>query len=618
MNTLPDMALGAEAGLPASELDAVLDRLGEAALPLTGAVACRIDLPAEIVGPRAICLAAPLSGPLADHMQQMAKARVQPLGSAATLGLSAPALGAARDAANTTLQEVEGTRYRFVQRSIAGPCGLVLGDILLGFDATRTGADEAEQAALHFTALLASLLAERRGKLAMARDMAALGRHAAHLQRRLRKDPLTGLENATSFQAGVRDDLDAGRGAQALVLFDVDHFKDINDLHGHQFGDIYLRAIAGALSSSLPADARIGRIGGDEFAALLRLPSDPEPALASALRRCQAALQGLGESLGKPEIGGVSIGAALFPRQAETYDTLFELADTALYAAKRAGRGAEMLFDPRRHLRFSLRELMRNFSGALAAGEVRPVFHPVVDLATGVCTGYEVLARWQAPGGDMVGPELFSPIFESPVLAEQLTRSMIGQATEWLSRLPQRCRAEGQPLRIGINVTRFDLCNRSFADDLARLLADFGLSWEALVIEVPETVMLGETGGNVFEALRDLRARGAKIALDDFGTGYGSLRHLGTWPIDMLKIDCQFVQGLSARPRDRAVVEAILSMARRFGFRVVAEGIETPGQLSYLRAMGCDAGQGHLISAPLSIEDLASAPAVYPLSGVEA
>ncbi|MCT4369650.1 EAL domain-containing protein [Yangia mangrovi] len=603
ISDLPDQGTFGRDDLPVSELDAFLDRIGAAALPLTGAVACLVDLPPEVVGPRAVRMAAPLDGPVAESLRSLVDNRPGALAS-----------GLRRQSIEAT---VDGRRLRFLIERIGGgrsaQPALPLGTIVLGFDAEAVSIAAAEKASRHFIAMLAALLVERRGKIAMAQDMAALGRQAAELQRRVRKDALTGLDNADAFRTHAREILGAGRGPHALVLMDVDSFKQINDLHGHQFGDVYLRAIAAALQGSVPLDARLGRIGGDEFALLLRLPAEAEPALLQVMRACSAASARLAETMGKPELGGISMGAAFYPRHGENYETLFEQADTALYAAKEAGRGAGVIFDPHRHLRFSLRELMRNFAEALAAGEIQPVFHPVVDLATGQCTGYEVLARWRGEDGEIIGPELFYPIFENPVLAEQLTRRMIVQATEVLRGLPVRAAVAGAPLRVGINVTGFDLHNPQFTRDFGTLLSDLGLPWQAIVIEVPETVMLGETGGRVFETLRELRACGAKIALDDFGTGYGSLRHLGAWPIDMLKIDRQFVQGLSARPRDRAVVEAILGMARRFGFRVVAEGIETPGQLSYLRAMGCDAGQGHLISAPLCGEALAEAPLIYPI-----
>ncbi|AWI83679.1 hypothetical protein CEW88_08295 [Alloyangia pacifica] len=603
ISDLPDHDAFGQDDLPVSELDAFLDRIGASALPLTGAVACLVDLPPEVVGPRAVRLAAPLEGPVAESLRNLVDNRPEAL--------------ALQQRRRTVEAVVKGRRLCFlIERIGSGRSShpaLPLGTIVLGFNADEVSIAAAETASAPFIAMLAALLVERRGKIAMAQDMAALGRQAAELQRRVQKDALSGLDNADAFRAQARETLGAGRGPYALVLMDLDNFKQINDLHGHQFGDIYLRAIARALQGSVPSDSRLGRIGGDEFALLLRLPADAEVALLQVMRACSAASARLAETMGKSELGGISMGAALYPRHGESYDTLFEQADTALYAAKEAGRGAAVIFDPHRHLRFSLRELMRNFAGALAAGEIGPVFHPVVDLATGQCTGYEVLARWRGENGEIIGPELFYPIFENPVLAEQLTRSMIVQSTEILRGLPVRTAVAGAPLRIGINVTGFDLHNPRFTGDFGRLLSDLGLPWQAIVIEVPETVILGETGGRVFESLSELRACGAKIALDDFGTGYGSLRHLGAWPIDMLKIDRQFVQGLSAHPRDRAVVEAILGMARRFGFRVVAEGIETPGQLSYLRAMGCDAGQGHMISPPLCGEVLAQAPLIYPI-----
>ncbi|MBE9635528.1 putative bifunctional diguanylate cyclase/phosphodiesterase [Salipiger mangrovisoli] len=605
MSDLPDLDAFGRNGVPVSELDELLDRIGAASLPLSGAVACLVDLAPEVVGPRGVRMVAPLHGPLSEALQCLIAHRKQ----MAPCGARSQVVSRA----------VAGRSYRFLIESI-GPdtgsdtrpdAGSDMGTVILGYEADTKTAHDMERRARPFLDLLEALLIERCTKLAVVRDMAALELDAAEFREQAQKDALTGLINACTFRERARQTLAEAHGPHALVLLDVDHFKQINDLHGHQFGDVYLSAIAGVLRGSFGPDTLIGRMGGDEFALLL--PEDADGALVRATEACRKALARLGVTMGKPELGSVSMGAAFFPRHGESYDALFELADTALYAAKENGRGSVVSFDPHRHLRFSLRELMRDFSEALAEGEIRPVFHPVVDLATGHCSGYEVLARWRGASGETLGPERFSPIFENGVLAEQLTRSMITQASHLLRSLPQRTAAGGAPLRIGINVTGFDLLNSDFAGDLGDLLSELRLPWSAIVIEVPETVMLGETGGRAFETLRELRGRGARIALDDFGTGYGSLRHLEDWPVDMLKIDRQFVQGLSARPRDRAVVEAILGIARRFGFRVVAEGIETPGQLSYLMAMGCDAGQGHLLSPPLEAHELATAPAVYRL-----
>ena len=301
ISDLPHHDAFGEDDLPVSELDDFLDRIGASALPLTGAVACLVDLPPEVVGPRAVRMAAPLEGPVAESLRNLVDNRPEAL--------------ALHQRRGTVEAVVKGRRLCFlIERISSGRSShtaFSLGTIVLGFNADEVSMAAAEKASRPFIAMLAALLVERRGKIAMAQDMAALGRQAAELQRRVQKDALSGLDNADAFRAQARETLGAGRGPYALVLMDLDNFKQINDLHGHQFGDVYLRAIAGALQGSVPPDSRLGRIGGDEFALLLRLPADAEVALLHVMRACSVASARLAETMGKSELGGISMGAAI-------------------------------------------------------------------------------------------------------------------------------------------------------------------------------------------------------------------------------------------------------------------------------------------------------------------
>ena len=439
-------------------------------------------------------------------------------------------------------------------------------------------------------------------KVELELELIAARQQINRLERLNRTDPLTGLQNKTAFETGYQVRIGAAQDPLALIILDVDHFKSVNDLYGHQFGDSYLRTLSLALGFALPENAEIGRIGGDEFAILLDIPKRGTGYLDAVMKRCRAAILRATATLGKPDLGKVSMGAAIFPDHARDGTTLYELADSALYISKSDGRGAQTVFDPARHQAFNPRAIGRRFRQAAHDGLIRPYYQPIYDLRTGACQGLEMLARWGDADFGLMTPEQFPGIFLDHENAELLTRVLTARALADLSELRQR-----NPARptLSINVTSFDLINPEFVFDLQALLSDNpGIDWDSIVIEVTETIMMGAPNGQIFRSLEELRRRGARVALDDFGTGYGGLRHLSGWPIDCIKIDRSFVNRMSESATDAAIVEALLGLAGRSGLTVVAEGVETEAQLQRLQAMGCRLVQGYLLSAPAPADRL--------------
>ena len=451
-------------------------------------------------------------------------------------------------------------------------------------------------------ATVETLLNDRLRDLELRQRLAAVHTEMQALQRASECDPLTGLTNIKAFESYSRALLQDSARPALLVLFDIDRFKAINDRYGHQFGDLCLRTVAGAVRDCAPEGAVVGRLGGDEFGVVLPLDQPEEP--AALRRRLDAftnAILRVTAPLDKPGLGRVSIGAAQFPRDAADYEWLYNRADLALYASKSVGHGAATLYDAGIGARYDHAELAKTFRDACRAGEVVPYFQPMVDLETGAVQVLEVLCRWNNPRHGLMAPEAFPSIFTDPQFASDLTRHM---ARESLAVFAEARPGLAPGVKLSLNLTYFDLMDREFVFDLQMMLAETGVGWSELVIEVQETVVLDEGSGQVFRSLTELRRRGAEIALDDYGTGYGTLTHLQAWPVDMVKIDRSFVGGIGTSRRDRAIVTSILQLSQELGFRVVAEGVEGPAQAAVLRDMGCDLGQGYGLGYPMEPADL--------------
>jgi diguanylate cyclase (GGDEF)-like protein/PAS domain S-box-containing protein len=414
-------------------------------------------------------------------------------------------------------------------------------------------------------------------------------------------DTLTGLPNRLCFQeamaaAVLRSARAAPRAGFGLLLIDVDHFKQINDTLGHDAGDALLRALGERLCRAFRRTDVVARLGGDEFAVILHgLTSRAElAALAEhALERLRDPFRYQGRVLD----GRASVGATFFPDDALTIDDLLKNADIALYAAKAAGRGKLVLFQPEMMAEHRDRATMLLMAReALDEGRIKPFYQPKVELSTGRLIGFEALLRWWKPGTGVQRPAQILAAFEDIDLANALSDRMLDRTIADM----RRWRDAGLPFgHVAVNASAAEFRGDDFAERVLARLRAASVPAACLEVEVTETVFLGREGERVQKALETLCAAGVKIALDDFGTGYASLSHLKQFPVDTIKIDRSFLPGLSENTNDAAIVRAVLRLGQSLGIKVVAEGIETRAQATYLRAHGCDFGQGYMFGRPV-------------------
>jgi diguanylate cyclase (GGDEF)-like protein/excisionase family DNA binding protein len=418
-------------------------------------------------------------------------------------------------------------------------------------------------------------------------------------------DPLTGLPNRRLFTDRVNHAL-ARRGRSPLgvgVLFlDLDGFKLVNDSLGHAAGDEVLAAVGTRLRSSMRTTDTVARLGGDEFAILIEDVKEDGEAVAAAERVIAALSQPLALP-GREVSVRASIGVAVDRGQpGVSAAELLRNADTAMYQSKATSRGRFALFEPAMHARQLARlELEGHLRGALAAGEFRLVYQPIVELATGRVVAAEALLRWDRPGPP-IGPDKFIPLVEDTGDIVPIGRWVLAEACRQARRWQQETSLCG--FAISVNASARELAEPQFVAQVLDTLASTGLAPEYLTLEVTESVLLADETQSV-GALRTLRDAGVHIAVDDFGTGYSSLSYLDRLPVDGLKIDRSFVQGLGPGLGKSALVSAALGFARALGLTVTAEGVETEEQFRKLQELRCVLAQGFYLSKPLAAESLA-------------
>lgn len=436
--------------------------------------------------------------------------------------------------------------------------------------------------------------------LMVAQDIAARRRHEQQLWDLANLDTLTGLPNRMQFNARLAEAIDRARRSQtafALVLFDVDEFKEINDSFGHDAGDDLLRSFAGRLTATLRATDTVARLGGDEFAAILT----DVGCIASIQRPLEAIIAALREPV---TIGGVerrctaSIGVTLYPDDATEPADLMKNADIALYRAKAAGRDRYEMFQPQMRDEIARRSRVKaDITGALARDELVLHYQPLVRVADGSVIGYEALLRWQSREHGLVGPGQFFDVFDDAGMAAEIGLRVLGEAAAQIRAWHREGVAFG---RIGINVTSADFRTDAFVDQVARELGTGTIRPADISIEVTERMFLGRGAERVGTGLQRLHDFGIEIAFDDFGTGYASLTHLKRFPIDVLKIDRSFVENLERDAEDQAIVAGIVQLAHSLGKSVVAEGVSSAAQVALLRATRCDVMQGFAVGHPVS------------------
>jgi diguanylate cyclase (GGDEF)-like protein len=408
-------------------------------------------------------------------------------------------------------------------------------------------------------------------------------------------DVLTGQPNRALFMdrlglalAAVRRD---PKSAVALLCLDLDRFKDVNDTLGHAMGDELLRQVAQRLRAELRDTDTLARLGGDEFAIIQPRLGHPHAAEVLA-ERLIAAIEPPFDLGGHQVRVGVSVGVALAAGRAyDAPEALLSDADTALYAAKREGRGNFRFFAE--EMNVALRErraLEADLRGALDRGEFELYYQPQVSLETGALTGVEALLRWHHPARGFVTPDSFIPLAEEigllPAIGAWVLREACANAMRW----------EG--VRIAVNVSAHQIHAGGFETLVARALAQTGLPAARLEIEITEGVLLTQTESTI-STLEQIRALGVSIAMDDFGTGYSSLGYLQRFRFDKLKIDRSFIASIDHDPSASAIVDAVLGITRALGVKANAEGVETAEQARMLCERGCEEAQGWLFGRPV-------------------
>jgi len=415
------------------------------------------------------------------------------------------------------------------------------------------------------------------------------------------RDALTGLPNRLLLNDRANQAILAAarsHGQLALLLIDLDRFQLVNDSLGHQAGDALLRAVGERLGNTLRRDDTLARLGGDEFVLLWNgLKSGPDAAVVA--QRVLGILARPFVVEGHTLSIGASIGISVYPADGHDSATLLKSADTAMYAAKDAGRNGFRFFAPELHTRAVERLTLENdLRRALARGELRLHYQPVVrGLRGGSIVGCEVLVRWQHPERGLLMPDAFIPLAEAC--------GLIRAVGEWtLERALSQIGAWQQTLGVApwfaLNISSSELAQgEAYVRHLRDAMAAHGVAAGSLELEVTERVLMSHLPQNV-ETLRKLGEAGVRVAIDDFGTGYSSLSYLRRLPIDKLKIDRSFLHELASHPADETIVQTIAAMAKTLGLSVAAEGVESESQLRRLLALGCEEWQGHYFSPPVA------------------
>jgi diguanylate cyclase (GGDEF)-like protein/PAS domain S-box-containing protein len=456
----------------------------------------------------------------------------------------------------------------------------------------------------HLEAHVTDLRTDRqiRGIVFNARDISERVRLEEQLTRQAFHDGLTGLANRALFRDRLEQALarsERSSGILALLLVDLDGFKQVNDSLGHDAGDQLLQAVAERFAAEIRPSDTLARLGGDEFAVLVDGAHESH-AIAVAGRL----LNSLAEPVwiaGHELSVGASIGIALHPGGAGRSDELLRHADVAMYAAKEAGRGRFELFhyDMARELG-ELLGLEHELRLGLQRDEFTLHYQPEVDLENGDIVGVEALVRWNSPRRGLVPPDRFIPVAEATGLILGLGEFVLREACDQTARW----RADGVlPERFvtWVNLSGKQLSAGGISRAVKAALDDSGLPAACLGLEVTETALVqeGASGDRARSELQLLHEEGVRIAIDDFGTGFSSLGQLRRFPVDMIKVDRSFVQGVENEAKDAAITANLVTLAHALGVLAIAEGIESSGQLASLRGLGCDLAQGFLFARPL-------------------
>jgi diguanylate cyclase (GGDEF)-like protein len=411
------------------------------------------------------------------------------------------------------------------------------------------------------------------------------------------RDPLTGFYNRRALTEQGSDLLAKTTKRQkslAMLMLDLDHFKNVNDVHGHAIGDALLKIVAAEVARMLPPSAIAARLGGDEFACAFAFDSDTRDIVERVAQGIVARLSQPFDAAGAHVHISVSLGIAQSEAGCETIDALMRRADIAMYAAKHQGRNRHAWFDVSMERELQARnDTEVGLRNGIPRGEFVPFFEQQIDLTTGRLHGFEMLARWEHPTRGLVMPDKFIGIAEETGMIADLSLSVMRQAMV-------EARNWDPSLTVSVNISPSQLKDPWLAQKLVKLLTETGFPAHRLEVEITESSLF-ENLALAQSIVGSLKNQGIKLALDDFGTGYSSLAHLRALPFDRIKIDKSFVLSILENPESAAIVNAITRLGDSLGLSVTAEGIEDAAIEERLRQLGCHKGQGWLYSRPLPI-----------------
>ena len=428
--------------------------------------------------------------------------------------------------------------------------------------------------------------------------------YQAQIERQANYDSLTGLANRTLLNTRLHQSIEraaASSGAVAVAFIDLDQFKFINDTFGHELGDSLLQNMADRLRSCVREGDLVARQGGDEF--VLLLIDYRHDDLAGVIQRVHAAIAQPWKAGRRTFHVSSSIGVAVYPGDGHNPDTLLRNADAAMYCAKESGRNGYQFFTAELNRALVERQdIEQRLRGALARQQFLLHYQPRIDMSTGLICGAEALLRWRLPEQGLVSPQRFISVAEDTGLIVPIGRwvlhSACQQARAWQDEgLP--------PVVVSVNVSPRQFRDGNIVETIAEALKLSGLESRYLQIELTEGLAMHGAEKYV-HMLEQIKQLGVQIAVDDFGTGYSSLSYLKRFPIDQLKVDRSFVTDLATDPNDAVIVQAIIALGHKLGLRVVAEGVETEEQLTFLQRCNCDEMQGFLFSVPIIAADFSA------------
>jgi len=441
----------------------------------------------------------------------------------------------------------------------------------------------------------------RRSYLAIVHDITERKRYEEQLEFQANHDALTGLPNLNLLSDRIRQALLISRRSKQEVgvfLLDLDNFKLINDTLGHDSGDQLLNLIAQRLNGMIRAGDTVARQGGDEFIVIVSDQALSENAPLLAEKILDVVAQPLAVD-GREVVLTVSIGICIYPRDGEDPQSLVKNAEVAMYRAKEQGRNCFQFYTGEMNAKSLARMTLENhLRYALEREELTLYYQPKVNLASGQITGMEALLRWQSPELGMITPDAFIPLAEETGLVVPIgawvLKEACAQAQAWRDAgLP--------PLVVAVNLSPRQFRQQDIAAVVAQCLRETGLDPRCLELEITESMVMQDSE-RVTSVLNQLKRMGVSLAMDDFGTGYSSLGYLKRFPFDKLKIDKSFVRDITSEPNNAAIAKTVIAMAHSLHMKVIAEGVETQGQLNYLRLHGCDEMQGYFFSRPVPAE----------------